>query len=105
MSTESDGYISFGVGLVFGMGIGAALGLLLAPKSGNEIRTNLKNIAHDLPGNLNQTMDDTKDKCESFIDKTRYSIEKKFSKIDNAIRAGKMAAAKQSEELEEELGY
>lgn len=105
MSTESDGYLSFGVGLIFGIGIGAALGLLLAPKSGDEIRSNLRDIAQELPDNLNQTVDDTKDKCSNFLDKTRYSFEKQVNQINNAFKAGKMAAAKKKEELEDELGY
>ena len=105
MSTESDGYLSFGVGFIFGLGLGGILGVLFTPKSGDELRSDLRNIAQSLPDNINQTVNDTKNKCGNFIDVTRYSIEKKFNKIDNAIKAGKMAAAKRREEFEEELGY
>ena len=105
MSTESDGYVSFGVGLLFGMGVGAVLGLLLAPKSGTMLRSELCTMAHSVPDNVNQTLDDTKDKCSNMIDRTRYSIEKQVNKFNNALKAGKMASAKKREELDEDLGY
>lgn len=103
MSTESDGYLSFGVGLVMGLGLGAALGILLAPKSGRALRSDLCKMAHDLPDNLNQSVDDTKDKCVNIFDKTKYAMEKHITQINEAFKAGKMAAAKKKEELEEGL--
>jgi gas vesicle protein len=107
MSTESDGYLSFGVGMLLGMGIGAVLGLLLTPKSGQQMRSDIRSMANELPSNVNQNLDNTKDRAMSLIDKTKYNFEKQVKQIDDAIRAGKMAAAKKREELEEEemTGY
>lgn len=101
MSNDSDGSLSFGVGFIFGVGLGAILGLLIAPKSGAELRTELKSMANDLPDNLNTGLDDTKDKCCSYVDNVRYNVEKQFKQINDSIKAGKMAAAKKKEELEE----
>jgi gas vesicle protein len=107
MSTESESYLSFGIGVLLGMGVGAAIGILIAPKSGEDMRSDLRDMAKNMPGNVNLNMDDTKDKAMNFIDKTRFGFEKQIKEIDDAIKAGKMAAAKKREELEEEdlMGY
>lgn len=105
MSTESDGYVSFGVGLLFGISLGAVLGVLFAPKSGDEIRSDIRNLAQDVPDNVNQSLDETKEKCNSIVNRTRYSIENQISKVNSAIKAGKMASAKMQEDLEEDIGY
>lgn len=105
MSKDKDGYISFGVGLIFGLGLGAALGLLLTPKSGEDMRTGIKDMAHKIPDNVNMGIDETKDKCSNLIDMTKYMFEKQFNQIQGALKAGKMAAAKKREEFEEEIGY
>ena len=105
MSTESDGYVSFGVGLFFGISIGAILGVLFAPKPGNELRSDICNLAQEVPENVNNSLDETKEKCNSIVNRTRYSIENKISKVNSAIKAGKMASAKMQEGLEEDIGY
>lgn len=103
MSTESEGYLSFGVGLIFGMGLGAAIGLLVAPKSGQELRSELNQLAHEFPQSFNTNLDDTKEVCHGYIDKVRYTIEKQIRQVGEAFKAGRMAAAKKREQLEEDL--
>lgn len=105
MSKEKDGYISFGVGLIFGLGVGTVLGMLYAPKSGEDLRTNIKDAANKIPDNVNSGIGETKDKCNNMIDMTKYMFEKQINQIQGALKAGKMAAAKKKEEYEEELGY
>lgn len=106
MSTESDGYISFGVGLLFGVSIGAILGLLLTPKSGKEMRSDLCQLTKEVPEVISSGVDNTKDKCSDMIDKARYVLDKQIHNINDSLKAGKMAAAKKREELEDGLaGY
>lgn len=103
MSQESDGYISFGAGIIFGLGVGAILGILYAPKAGQTLRSDIKEMANDLPDNFNSSIEHTRSKAKNIIDKTKYAIEKQISQVGEAFKAGKMAAAKKREELEEGL--
>jgi gas vesicle protein len=44
--SNSDSGSRFGIGLILGLAIGAALGFLFAPRSGKETRDMLKDKAH-----------------------------------------------------------
>jgi gas vesicle protein len=46
--TNSDSGSRFGIGLILGLAIGAALGFLFAPRSGKETRELLKDKAADI---------------------------------------------------------
>jgi len=58
--------------LLTGIAIGAALGILFAPKSGKETREDLKKFGHDL-----------KEKGKSLVEEGKSVIEKKFSSKEN----------------------
>lgn len=97
MSTDSDSYISFGVGLIFGLSLGAIGGLLAAPKPGEETRQELKETLSKLPEQV--LCDETKSHCA--FDKLRFKLDRQINNINESVKAGKMAAAKKSEELED----
>ena len=106
MSKDSDVYLSFGVGLILGAGIGVILGVLFAPKSGDRLRNDLKGMADRLPDNVHQNIAETKKSYSGFVDSMRYTVEKQVSNVHDALKAGKMAADKKREELEENFtGY
>jgi gas vesicle protein len=47
-SSEGNGGMSFAAGFVMGAVIGAALGILFAPKAGRETREDLRRVSRDL---------------------------------------------------------
>lgn len=64
---------SFFKGLLLGTVAGAVAGILLAPKSGEETREDIKKLAVDL-----------KDKAEDTYEKARKEVEKKIAQIKRA---------------------
>lgn len=86
MSKNSDDSIIFVAGTLFGIITGVVAGLALSPKSGKEMREEIvKKVS-----------------SESMI-KVKCSIENQINKLNQAIKAGRMAAAKEKEEVE--AGY
>lgn len=104
MSKSTDSSISFGVGLLFGVVSGVVAGVLLTPKSGEEVRSGLVNVVESIAAK-----DQRVEKCKSASIKTvarvRYVLERQISKLTDAIKAGRMAAAKNKEELESGYRY
>lgn len=99
MSKGSDNSVSFGVGLLFGVLAGVVGGVLLSPKPGEEMRSELKDAVKGLC-NENKDVDCCKSISIDMINKMKYTVEKQISKVHDAIKAAKMAAAKRKEELE-----
>jgi gas vesicle protein len=64
---------SFFKGLVLGTIAGAVAGILLAPKSGQETREDIKKLAVDL-----------KDKAEDTYERARKEVEKKIAQVKKA---------------------
>lgn len=69
MSSSDD----FFKGLLFGTVVGVTAGLLLAPKSGEETRANIRRLAHE-----------TGDRAENYYLKARKEIIKKVEDIKDA---------------------
>lgn len=87
--------------LLAGIGIGAGLGMLFAPKKGSELRVDLKNKLNEFVGKVKEIdMDDVKDEFFAKVD----SIKKDLEDLDKekAIKLAKKKAEelkKKSEEL------
>jgi gas vesicle protein len=95
MSKDS---VSFGMGLLFGIVAGVAAGVVLAPKSGEEMRQDLKNVIQNISNE--DEINNCKNVSIDMINRMKYTIEKQLLKVNDAIKAGKMAAAKRREEME-----
>jgi gas vesicle protein len=76
------------VPLLVGGIVGAAIGFLLAPKPGREIRKQIKDLAED-----------TKEKLSSAIDRSREFYDDAKVVVSNAVDAGKQAYTQEREKF------
>jgi len=76
------------VPLLVGGIVGAALGILLAPKAGRETRKQIKDLAVD-----------TKAKLSSAIDRSREFYDEAKVVVSNAVDAGKQAYAQERDKF------
>ncbi len=101
MSDENRGT---GVGTVLvsflaGAAIGSGLALLFAPKSGREVREQIKDLTDDAVDKIREYARDAQDKLKSSLDEGKEIIKQKKSMISSAIEAGKEAMEKEKEKL------
>ena len=68
-------------GLIVGAALGAVLGLLFAPKSGKELRGQIKRLKDD----REDLLQETKEKTEAMIANTMDSIKKGFEKVGRMV--------------------
>ena len=85
-----------GVGSVFlafvlGAAIGGGLALLTAPRSGQETRDKIKDLADDTKDRLRTMADDAEARVKKAVDEGREILEEKKDLIQAAIKAGKDA--------------
>lgn len=91
--------VNFLAGMGLGALIGAAAALLLAPKSGEETRDDLKHAAEDLRSKADKVIHDLSESSEELVKKSKEIIEGTKTKVQQAIDAGKQAMAKKREEM------
>ena len=56
--------------LLIGLGIGAAVGMLLAPKSGKQIRKDLRRSYDDTVDTISEWTDEAKERFEEVVEKS-----------------------------------
>jgi len=81
---------------------GAAVALLLAPESGRETRTRIRDLAGDVREKATDYVEGVKDKMTSTVEKGRGYIEEKKSVLAKAVEAGKEAYEKEKDKLSSE---
>jgi gas vesicle protein len=91
-------FLSFLLGGV----VGAGVALLLAPQSGRETRTRIREFTEDMKEQAKDYVEDVKDKVTSSIEKGKGLYEEKKSAITKAVDAGKEAYEKEKERLAKE---
>lgn len=96
---DGDGIFTFLAGMTLGMLGGAVAGLLLAPKSGEELRADAQEFIRTLPDRVNDELHNPNTRTREFIEKTRYNIETQVGKVKKDREADRMAKAKQAEEI------
>ena len=79
--------------------IGAGVALLLAPKSGEETREKIKELAGEARGKAEEVIEQVKGKVTSAVEKGKGVLEEKKSIVATAIEAGKEAYEKEKEKL------
>lgn len=94
-------------GLLVGAVGGFALGMLLAPQSGRTTRSQLGENLGDMGLRASELAENVRGNTESLLSTTRTTIEEKLALLNEAVEAGRKAAAYKREELiegESELG-
>ena len=98
---RDEGYSSGSMLLSFLLGgiVGAGLALLLAPRSGQETRQKIRELADDVKDKATGYVDQTKQTVTSYVDKGKSLYDEKKSMVTSAIEAGKEAYEKEKEKL------
>jgi gas vesicle protein len=98
--SSGSGTGSWFAGLIIGAVGGAFLALLTAPKPGSEVRGVIKQTANDLPEKVGELVDESLDLYAYGLNRAQMIIEELTNRSKEAVRAGRLAAAKRKEELE-----
>ena len=74
-----------------GLGIGAAVGILYAPKSGDEIRQRLREAAEDGSNVVRDRARQAGDRAGSWVEKGREYLNQQREQVRSAVEAGRQA--------------
>lgn len=84
---SSNGFLWF----LAGLGIGAIVGVLYAPKSGAETRAQLRRSAEEGRDYVKAKARDARDQAGQWIDRGREAYEQQKESLSQAVQAGKQA--------------
>ena len=99
---EKSSAVNFLAGLGVGALVGAAVALLLAPKTGNETRDELKNISEDFVAKAGKVTKDLTESSQELLKKSKELVETTKVKVHEAVEAGKQAMIEKKTEMEEQ---
>ena len=74
-----------------GLGIGAAVGILYAPKSGGELRQQLREVAEDGSQAVRDRARQAREQAGSWADKGRDYLNQQKEQLRSAVEAGRQA--------------
>jgi gas vesicle protein len=80
---REDGGGSFLMGLLAGTVLGAGLGMLFAPKAGNELRNQLTDQAGKLRATANDTYQQATDKVGQIVDRGKDAYDRARTNVSN----------------------
>ncbi len=86
----SDNGSSFGWFLA-GLGLGALVGVLYAPKSGEETRRQIRDAADEGREYVTSQARRAREQANQWVDKGREVVEKQKSQFTSAVEAGRQA--------------
>ncbi len=84
---DKNGISSF----LLGLGVGVGLGMLFAPKSGQETRELIKNKAGEGSDYLKQRGTEFKQSAAEWVDKGKEALGRQKSNLADAMEAGRQA--------------
>ena len=73
------------IGTLTGLAVGSIIALLYAPKSGKELRKNIKTKSQDFIEDADQYIMKTKDKASQLINKNKKKSQKWLKRIKNKL--------------------
>lgn len=86
----SNGGSKFGYFLA-GMGVGAVIALLFAPRSGEETREYLREKYGDARDEAKRRVREIRERAEEYTEKGKEFVERKRESLEAALEAGKSA--------------
>jgi gas vesicle protein len=104
MSDEDRGssLATVAVSFLAGAAIGSGLALLFAPKTGREVREQIKDLTEDAVDKIKEYAKEAQEKIKSTYECGKDVVMEKKSIISSAIEAGKEAIEKEKERLNEQ---
>ena len=84
---DGNGFLWF----LAGLGIGAAVGILYAPKSGGELRQQLREVAEDGGNTVKERARQAREQAGNWADKGRDYLSQQKDQIRSAYEAGRQA--------------
>jgi gas vesicle protein len=84
---DKNGLSSF----LLGLGVGVAIGMLFAPKTGQETREVIKNKAGEGTDYLKQRSAGLKQTASDWVDKGKDALGRQKDNLSDAVEAGKQA--------------
>jgi gas vesicle protein len=113
MSNRNGDFGAFVSGFIIGGLVGAAVSLLLAPQSGEETRTMIRDKGIELKDQVEQTASETRARAETLAKEARMKaedlqkqgqviLEEQKTRIEKAVESGKKAARRKKDELASE---
>jgi gas vesicle protein len=86
-TSESNGNVGTAISfLLIGLGVGAAVGMLLAPKSGKQIRKDLRRSYDDTLDTISEWTDEAKERFEEVVEKGAGLTEELRAKAEPLTR-------------------
>ncbi len=70
---------------LFGLGLGIGLGILFAPMSGEETRTNLADRANDLANSARETYEQGRDRVQRGVESIRSTAERAMGQVRSSV--------------------
>jgi len=87
---SDHGGSSFGWFLA-GLGIGAAIGMLYAPKSGEETREDIRRRAYEGRDYVVKSAREAREQAGQWVDKSKDFVDQQKDQFRSAVEAGKQA--------------
>jgi gas vesicle protein len=84
---DKNGLSSF----LLGLGVGVAVGMLFAPKTGEETRQIIKDKAGESGDYLKQRSAEFKETASGWVDKGKEAVNRQKDNLNEAMEAGKQA--------------
>ena len=103
-NTSSDHGGGFVTGLLCGAAVGAAIGLLLAPRSGAEMRRTLADSAERLRDKGRETYDAASEAVGRVVDKGRRAAEAGRARVEDAVNEGRAVYTDQMSNARSDVG-
>ncbi len=103
MSNNKDKSFNFAMGILAGVVGGIVAGVLLAPRSGEESRRELKKTIDDFRDKYSPEVIKAKEQALEVIKNSKDKIEETYNKFNDYLKAKQLAKAKNNETNVDEM--